>query len=190
MPRRAVRRGFREFLIWEVKFMSFHLMQPKAALLSYLVFAVALSLSSTQGQAQRADGPFTGLSGYWSGGGVITMSNGSAERIRCRATYAVNRTGWAMNQSLRCASDSYRLDITSNVISEGGSISGAWREATRNVSGSISGRASRMEIQARVEGPAFSAGLYVRTHDGRQTVTIRPYSGTDVAAVSITLRKG
>jgi len=62
------------------------------------------------------------------------MSNGAAERIRCRATYAVNGAGRALQQTLRCASDSYRLDISSNVVSEGGALSGSWSEATRGVS--------------------------------------------------------
>lgn len=170
--------------------MPFHLTRPKAALLSPTVFAVVLALNPSQGVAERADGLFRGLSGYWSGGGAITMSNGSSERIRCKATYAVNPTGKAINQSLRCASDSYKLDIRSNVISEGGAISGTWSEATRNVSGNISGRASSADIHARVDGAGFSASLEVRTHGDRQTVTIRPLSGTDLAAVAITLRKG
>ena len=77
------------------------------------------------------EGPFFGLSGSWSGSGTITMSNGAAERIRCRATYAVNGAGRALQQTLRCASDSYRLEISSNVVSEGGALSGSWSEATR-----------------------------------------------------------
>jgi hypothetical protein len=150
-----------------------------------------LSSLSSQGSAQRAPaGPFTDLSGHWSGAGTITMSNGSSERIRCRATYAVNAGGKALQQSLRCASDSYRLVINANVEAEGGAISGTWDEATRNASGNLSGRATSAEIQARVTGAAFSAGIDVRTRGGQQTVSIRPQSGADVANVSIVMHKG
>jgi hypothetical protein len=153
--------------------------------------AATLFLTASQALAQRAsDGPFADLSGYWTGGGTITMSNGGSERIRCKATYAVNDTGKSLNQSLRCASDSYRLEITGNVTFNGGSITGTWGEATRHVSGNISGRASGAEIQARVEGAGFSAGLQVRFHGDKQSVSIRPSGGTDVADVAITLRKG
>lgn len=153
--------------------------------------AAGLSLIATQALAQHAaGGPFFGLSGYWSGSGTITMTNGSTERIRCKATYAVNGTGRALNQSLRCASDSYRLDITSNVVSEGGAISGSWGEASHNVSGSVSGRANGAEIQANVAGAGFAAFLSVHTRGNSQSVTIRPHGGTDVALVSISLRKG
>src|SRR6202045_4410717 len=108
----------------------------------------------------------------------------------CKAAYVVNATGKALQQTLRCASDSYRLEINSNVISEGGSLSGSWAEATRGVSGNISGRASGAEIVANVAGAGFAARLDVRTHDDKQSVTIRAQGGTDVSAVSIALRKG
>lgn len=148
-------------------------------------------LFSAQVQADPgAEGPFTGMSGHWSGGGTITMTNGSSERIRCRGTYSVNANGRMVQQDLRCASDSYRLEISSSVTSEGGALSGFWSEATRGVSGNVSGRASAAGIIANVMGPNFGARLDVRTHGDRQSVTIRPQGDTDVTAVSIALRKG
>ncbi|MDQ6701873.1 MAG: hypothetical protein M3Z96_01595 [Pseudomonadota bacterium] len=157
----------------------------KAALL-----ASAILLISAQTQAEPgSEGPFLGLSGHWSGAGTVTMTNGATERLRCKAAYAVNATGKALQQTLRCASDSYRLEISSNVISEGGSLSGSWAEATRGVSGNISGRASGAEIVANVAGDGFTARLDVRTQGDKQSVTIKPQGGTDVAGVSIALRK-
>ncbi|WP_245276285.1 hypothetical protein [Methylocapsa aurea] len=170
--------------------MSYHLMQLHAPLLRQTIVAAGVCLFASQGLAQRADTPFVGLAGYWSGGGSITLANGASERIRCKATYAVHSSGRAMNQSLRCASDSYKLEITSNILYDGGAVSGSWSEATRNVSGNISGRASSAEIQARVAGGAFTASLDVRTRGSSQSVTIRPQGGTNVTGVSITLRKG
>ena len=152
--------------------------------------ATVLSLTATPILAQSAPiGPFAGLSGYWTGAGTVTMSNGSRERLRCKAVYAVNDAGKALNQSLRCASDSYRLEISSNVISDRGTISGTWGEATRHATGNITGRASNAEIQARVEGAGFSAGVHVRLEGDKQSVSIRPTGGAEVADVSITMRK-
>jgi hypothetical protein len=153
------------------------------------IVAAAVSLTASYTLAASA-GPFADLSGYWTGGGTITMSSGSSERIRCKAVYAVNDTGKSLNQSIRCASDSYRLDITGNVTVSGGAISGTWSEATRHATGNLSGHASSSEIQARVDGTGFSAGLQVRFHGDRQSVSIRPTEGTDVSNVSITLHKG
>ncbi len=153
------------------------------------MIAFGLMLVSPNAFAQQT-GPFSGLAGYWSGGGAITMSDGSTERIRCRATYAVAQSGAALNQTLNCASASYNLHISANVVSTGGGVSGSWSESTHSVSGSISGRANSSDIQAYVSGAGFSASIGIRTHGGSQSVTIRPQSGTDVRAMSITLRKG
>jgi hypothetical protein len=171
--------------------MAFFSLRPSACCIKRVVLASGLVLISAQGHANPgSEGPFLGLSGYWSGAGTVTMMNGATERIRCKATYAVNATGKTVQQTLRCASDSYRFEISSNVISNGGSLSGSWAEATHGVSGNISGRASGAEIVANVAGPGFTAQLDVRTQGERQSVTIRPQGGTDVTAVSIALRKG
>jgi hypothetical protein len=129
------------------------LLKPSASCLKKAVLVSGLLLSSAQGHADPgSEGPFLGLSGHWSGAGTVAMTNGVTERIRCKATYAVNATGKAVQQTLRCASDSYRVEISSTVISEGGSLSGSWAEATRGVSGNISGRASGAEIVTNVAG--------------------------------------
>ncbi|MGB8897825.1 MAG: hypothetical protein WCC90_00585 [Methylocella sp.] len=162
-----------------------------ASCLKAALFASAILLVSAQAQAEPGSrGPFLGLSGHWSGAGTITMTNGATERIRCRVAYAVNAAGKGLQQSLRCASDSYRVEINSNVISEGGSLSGSWAETTRGLSGNVSGRVTGAEIVANVAGAGFAARLNVRTHDDKQSVTIRPRGGTEVSAVSIALRKG
>jgi hypothetical protein len=165
-------------------------LKRSANCLKAALFASAILLISAQAQAEPgSEGPFLGLSGHWSGAGTVTMTNGATERLRCKVAYAVNPNGKALQQTLRCASDSYRLEISSNVISEGGSLSGSWAEATRGVSGNISGRASGAEIVANVAGAGFTARLDVRTHDDKQSVTIRPQGDTEVSAVSISLRK-
>ena len=91
-----------------------------------LIFAaLALSAASFASSASHAQsGPFTGMAGNWSGGGTVTLDDGSTERIRCRATYAVGAGGTGLNQTLTCASDSYRFNLASNVVAEGGSLQG------------------------------------------------------------------
>jgi hypothetical protein len=155
------------------------------------LFASAALLIPAQGHTEPgSQAPFAGLSGPWSGAGTITMSNGATERIRCKGSYAVKASGKAVQQSLRCASDSYRLEIHSNIISEGGSLSGSWAEATRGMSGNVSGRASGTAISANVVGAGFTARLDVRTQGDKQSVTLKPQGGTEVSGVSISLRKG
>ena len=47
----------------------------------------ALTLSVSAGYAQS--GPFAGFAGSWSGNGTVALSNGTTERIRCKAEYKV-----------------------------------------------------------------------------------------------------
>lgn len=175
----------------KAKPMAFISSKAPVASVKTALCAAAILLISGQGHADPGpDGPFSGLSGHWSGSGTITMRNGGTERIRCRASYAVNGTGRAIQQSLRCASDSYKLEISANVMAQGGAISGSWSEATRNAQGTVSGHASAGVIHAIVQGPGFSAGLDIVSRGERQTVGIRIQGDTDVAGVSIALRKG
>src|SRR5580700_10572159 len=142
-----------------------------------LLLAIGLCLTAPKVYAQSA--PFAGMAGSWSGGGRIDLQNGSSERIRCRATYSVGGSGSTLQQQLRCASDSYRFEVSSTVESQGGLLSGSWSEATRNVSGQISGRAAGGRIQATIDAGAFTADLTVHTSENQQSVSIAP-RGTDI----------
>ena len=148
--------------------------------------AVMLGLSAPSIQAQSA--PFAALAGSWAGQGRIDLQDGTSERIRCRANYSVGDGGTSFQQQLRCASDSYKFDVNSKIQSSGGSLSGTWSEATRNLSGSVSGNATASRIQAKESGGAFSAGLNVYTNGNQQGVTIVP-QGTEIKGVTVSMVK-
>jgi hypothetical protein len=63
----------------------------------------------------------------------------TTERIRCKGDYKVDSGGTALYQALRCASDSYKFDLSSNVRSERDRIVGTWGEASRNINGDPTG---------------------------------------------------
>jgi hypothetical protein len=132
------------------------------------IFVAALLHSSVPSDALQS--PFSGLSGSWSGGGFIKLASGQRERLRCRATYGVTESDTRLQQRLRCAS--YRFDVDSNIVSEGGALHGTWTETSRNASGNVSGRVSGGEIQARIDGAGFSARLTLNTRGDRQSVVI------------------
>ncbi|MBU6457958.1 MAG: hypothetical protein KGQ48_10500 [Bradyrhizobium sp.] len=138
---------------------------------------------STQSEAQS--GPFNGLAGVWSGGGTVTLDDGSSERIRCRATYAVGESGHGLNQTLICASDSYKFDLRSNLIAEGGQISGNWSEMSRNISGTIQGRGGNGLIQVVASAPGFDASISVTTRGNRQSVAIRSEGALRSATIAL-----
>lgn len=149
--------------------------------------ALAIGLLLWQSGAPAVAGPFTGMAGSWSGDGRLTSSSGS-ERLRCRASYSVGRDGDELELSIRCASDSYKIDLSGYMINNNGSISGKWSEPNYNSAGTLSGRVSGGHISARAVGNTFSARLSMTTGGRHMSVTIRP-DATDVKQVSLSFRR-
>lgn len=135
--------------------------------------------------ASAQSAPFSGMAGAWSGSGTISLADGSRERIRCRANYVVSGGQNGLRQSLRCASDSYKFELTSDVVSEGQRISGSWSEATRGVSGGLQGRIAGPHMTVAADAPGFSASISLATHGNRQSVSIS--SAGDIRSVSISM---
>jgi len=148
----------------------------------------ALMLSVSAGHAQSGSSPFAGFDGAWSGTGTVSLSDGSVERIRCKASYKVDDTGKGLKQSLHCASDSYKFDLSSDVTSNGDRISGKWSEASRNVFGDLQGTAGGGQIEVFVEANGFAANLTLRTNGNKQTVQIS--SKGEIRGVNITMVRG
>lgn len=144
-----------------------------------------LMLSATAGHAQS--GPFAGFSGAWAGNGTVALSDGTTERIRCKADYKVDGSGLGLKQSLHCASDSYKFDLSSDVTSNGDRISGYWTEASRNVNGNLQGTAGGGRIEVFVEAAGFAANLTLQTNGNKQSVQIS--SKGEIRGVNITMVK-
>jgi hypothetical protein len=153
------------------------------------IAAIALSLSffafDTQ-IATAADGPLGHFAGRWTGAGKIVV-NGASERIRCRSTNA--SAGNGLTLSLLCASDSYKFELASDISYEGGNIAGSWNETSRGVVGSLSGRATANNIQAKAQSVGFTADLLIRSAGNSLTVSIRS-PGSEISEVSISMAKG
>jgi hypothetical protein len=143
-----------------------------------------LSVSASQAQS----GPFAGFDGSWNGNGTVSLSDGTTERIRCKATYRVEGGGSALAQTLRCASDSYKFDLSSNVTSQGNNVTGSWSEASRNVFGNLQGRAGGGQIDVFVEAAGFAANITLTTRGNKQSVSIS--SKGEIRGVSINMIKG
>jgi hypothetical protein len=149
--------------------------------------SILLASLMAAGSAEAAS-PFRALAGSWAGGGTLSMQSGEQERLRCRAAYDVDGSGAQLRLNIRCASDSYNIDLSSEVAYRGGAISGEWTEASHNASGTIEGRASGDRIEAMARGQSFSAGLSLITRGSRQMVSIRP-EGTEITGVHLELSR-
>jgi hypothetical protein len=148
-----------------------------------LAFAAAafFAASTASGYAQSG-GPFAGMAGVWAGGGTVTLDDGSRERLRCRANYAV--AGNTLTMNLTCASDAYRFDLRAGVVSEGGAISGTWSETSRNVGGNLAGRGGAGNFQVLASSAGFNANISLRTAGSKQSIAIRAdsiFRGADIS---------
>ena len=145
------------------------------------LFAVLASCPASYAQS----GPFAGMAGNWSGGGTVTLDDGSSERLRCRASYAVGAGGTGLNLTLVCASDSYKFDLRSNVISDRGALTGSWSETSRGVNGTLEGRGANGNFQVAANAAGFSANLTLTTRGNKQSVAIRSESAFRAANITL-----
>ena len=146
----------------------------------------ALLLLGLAAPAQASD-DFSILAGRWSGTGTVA-ADGRQERIRCRGYYAVSPDKTGLNQSLTCASDSYKFDIYSNVVDHDGRITGQWTEKSRNIVGGVTGQARGDRVETEVNAAGFSATLVATTKGDRQTVVITPHNYS-ISKVSVSLKR-
>jgi hypothetical protein len=165
--------------ILEAKMPSMVLRSLCAAMVTFFLCAATQAVETQ---------PFAGFNGVWTGGGYVKLSNGTQERIRCRATYVEGDRGTALQQSLRCASDSYNFELRSDIESHGSQVSGSWNEITRNIGGTLSGRAQPGRFELRVNNPSFNADLTLVSRENEQSVTIRSV-GTQFAGATVSLRR-
>jgi hypothetical protein len=152
-----------------------------------LTFAAAtLFVAAVTGTASYAQsGPFAGMAGHWSGGGTVALDDGSSERIRCRASYAVGAGGNGLNLSLLCASDSYRFELKGNVVAERGALSGTWSESSRNVAGTLEGRGSGGNFQVIASTAGFASQISLTTRGDKQSIVMKADSQFRGANISL-----
>jgi hypothetical protein len=132
--------------------------------------------SPHRSRAWRATGP---------GAAPLPLDDGSTERIRCRASYAVGAGGSGLDLTLVCASDSYKFDLRGNVISERGALSGTWSESSRGINGTLEGRGANGNFQVVANAAGFTADLTLSTRGNRQSVVIRAENGFRGASIAL-----
>jgi hypothetical protein len=159
----------------------------RAPQMKALSLAAAIVLSAPKPAALAAS-PFDRFVGDWRGGGEVVGSNGHRESIRCRAEYSEAKDGAALNQTIVCASESFKFDIQSYAEASGDSVQGYWREANRDVSGHMTGRISEGQFVGEITATTFTAALSLTSNGRTQTVDIKPGAG-DIFDVRIELKR-
>ena len=150
--------------------------------------AVVAQPAPADAPAQPDAHPFAAIAGNWTGGGVIMLTNDIKENLRCRANHNFAQASNGLSINIRCSSDNYKFELTSNVVERRGQISGKWSEASYNVSGTISGRVAGNRITAVAQGDKFTSPITLTTTGNRQTVSLTP-ERTYVISVQIALNR-
>ena len=154
----------------------------RGACLPALVGFLALSAPAL------AASPFAGFTGNWKGSGSI-QTDGGQEAITCKARYTTAAGDSTLNIDVNCASDSYRVNIVSNVVAQGDRFTGSWQETTRQLSGDVSGRIPEPNtFQASLETVGGGLQLGARTNGKRQAITITS-QGSEIHGATITLKR-
>ena len=152
-----------------------------------ILFALALGAIAPPVRAAPND-LFSTLPGAWSGSGTVLKSDDTTESLRCKAKYSLTPSGSVVHQDLRCAADSYRLELVTDIVNQGGELAGTWKELDRQAGGSVSGHIDGDVISTRIKGLAFEAAVVITTRGGQQTIALTSDTGTYAKAVTIKLK--
>ena len=153
-----------------------------------LVTTTALALALGASGASAA-GVFASFGGAYRGAGKISDVNGKTESLSCRSTNTPAQDGIAMNLSLICASDSFRIDFHSDLYTDGHALRGTWSEASRGVSGNIGGTIVPDLISAQATAPGFTANIVIQVQkNGRLDVSLNS-EGTKINKVQVSMKR-
>lgn len=136
-----------------------------------------------------SDAVFGSFNGNWSGIGQIRLDNGASERVKCNAYYTPRDAGAGLGLAIRCASASYKIELRSQLKSQGGKISGSWEERNFNAAGDVTGQASGTKLSLSVAGGGMTGTMSVSATGESQSVTITT-QGTGLKSVNISLSRG
>ena len=150
-----------------------------AALAVFTICAVATA---------RAETALSGLSGSWTGGGQIRLADGRSERLSCRASYNPRDGGNGLGMSIRCASQSYKIELRSSLILAGGRVSGTREERSFNAGGVVSGTSATGALRLSFSG-TMGGSISVSYGGSSQQVSIKT-SGSELSSISLSLKRG
>ncbi len=152
------------------------------------VLAATLSLAPAPGAAAVGADSVKNLAGRWSGWGAVTHSSGQSEQVKCVATYFVKDAGEGLEQNLRCASASYKIDASARLTIDGEKVKGSWEERANSTQGEISGRVTGGGFNLNIQGEHFTAAMAVSASACKQSINIAP-EGFQISRIAIGLQK-
>ena len=148
----------------------------------------ALSLLAGSTVAQTTD-PIMALGGRWAGMASVTPDSGPDQASSCVGTYFPADNGAKLTQNLRCKSDSYQLDASTQLQIAGTKITGRWQDKVNNLDGIINGTVKPDGFDILLSGDFFDAKMTIARTSCQQSITIEFEGGQPVKRVSAVLKK-
>lgn len=139
-----------------------------AAAIKAIAAAIVLAASALHSHAATVN-PFELVIGKWKGSGVMTMSDGTKERIACDADHSGNSL--QLRLVIHCVSGERDIRMLARLSSNSGRLLGFWEEKYFSAAGAISGIATENKISFTVSGNV-NGNMVVNYSRTRQHVTI------------------
>ena len=133
--------------------------------------------------------PFEKLAGRWLGEGRLGMRDGVTENVKCRVTYVVPEHARQVRQTIRCASESGSVEVQSTVMYASGTLSGSWKELSRNMSGEVTGRITPTGFKVAIKGSELNANMDIIVKDAKQIIEIQ-FLNSSLIGLTIVLTRG
>jgi hypothetical protein len=156
-----------------------------------LAVAVGWPLNASAPVLASTTGPFAALAGWWGGGGRLRFKDGKQEQVKCRTTYFVGGEGNDLKQTIRCASGSGKIEVTSAVKHEAGKLSGTWVETVYNLNGELTGEVTPHGYRVSVKGSDATpyANMDIIVRDKKQIIEIQFFNET-LVGLTLLLERG
>lgn len=151
-------------------------------------------LASVPTGAADTPGPFTAFAGRWVGEGRLGIrasdnSEITTEQVKCRVTYQPGDNGNALHQSIRCAAQGGNIEVQTDVRHSAGTLSGTWKEMTRDWAGSVTGTAVPKALRVRISSENLSANMNIQLRDTTQVIEIQ-FINSSLIGLTLLLRPG
>lgn len=157
-------------------------------LLWRFVFLLCVAGFLSPASAQEAS-PFEKLAGRWLGEGRLGIRDGKTEAVKCRVTYFVSDQARQVRQTIRCATESGTVEVQSNVIHASGTLSGSWKELSRDMSGELTGSVTPNGFKVAIRGSELNTNMDIIVKENKQIIEIQ-FMHSALIGLTLVLTKG
>ena len=159
-----------------------------ATLVACTLSLLAIGTSTGGALAQTTD-PIMALAGRWAGMATLVPESGPNQAYNCVVTYFPADNGARLTQNMRCKSEAYQFDGTTQLQIAAGKITGRWQDKVNNLDGIVNGTVKPDGFDILLSGDFFDAKMTIASTSCQQTFTIVLEEGLPVKRITALLKK-